>query len=149
MASMTDQQHTPCVIDGQNRDRRQQEQFMTDNGPQPGYVRGDTHPHNPRTRTQLIRHRHRARRAGLCFRQPAQRPHSGRTSPRHHSALIARIHDGRIRHAALLPPARRLAADHGVSTSTARRGLRLLAALGWARHVPGHPYQAIRPAQPG
>jgi DNA-binding GntR family transcriptional regulator len=63
--------------------------------------------------------------------------------------LIARIHDGRIRHAALLPPAARLAADHGVSTSTARRGLRLLAVLGWARHVPGHPYQAIRPPQPG
>lgn len=62
--------------------------------------------------------------------------------------LIRRIFDGRIRHAAPLPPARRLAADHGVSTSTARRGLRLLATLGWARRVPGHPYQAIRPALP-
>lgn len=62
--------------------------------------------------------------------------------------LIARIHDGRIRHAAPLPPAHRLAADHGVSTATARRGLRLLASLGWARPIPGHPYQAIRPALP-
>jgi DNA-binding transcriptional MocR family regulator len=59
---------------------------------------------------------------------------------------IARIFDGRISHAALLPPAHRLATDHGVSTATAWRGLRLLASLGWARHVPGHPYQAIRPA---
>ena len=32
--------------------------------------------------------------------------------------------------------------------SGARRGLRLLATLGWARPVPGHPYQAIRPALP-
>jgi DNA-binding FadR family transcriptional regulator len=63
--------------------------------------------------------------------------------------LIARIFDGRIRHASLLPPARRLAAHHGVSVSTARRGLRLLATLGWARYVPGHPYQAIRPRHPG
>jgi len=62
--------------------------------------------------------------------------------------LMARIHDGRIRHAALLPPAHRLAEDHGVSTATARRGLRLLASLGFARPVPGHPYQAIRPALP-
>jgi len=62
--------------------------------------------------------------------------------------LIARIHDGRIRHAAPLPPARKLAADHGVSTSTARRSLQLLAALGWARYVPGHPYQAVRPQPP-
>ena len=62
--------------------------------------------------------------------------------------LIARIHDGRIRHADPLPPAHRLAEDHGVSTATARRGLRLLATLGWARPIPGHPYQAIRPALP-
>lgn len=62
--------------------------------------------------------------------------------------LIARIHDGRIRHAAPLPTAHRLAEEHGVSTATARRGLRLLATLGFARPVPGHPYQAIRPALP-
>ena len=62
--------------------------------------------------------------------------------------LMARIHDGQIRHAAPLPTAHRLAEDHGVSTATARRGLRLLASLGFARPVPGHPYQAIRPALP-
>jgi len=62
--------------------------------------------------------------------------------------LMARIHDGRIRHATPLPPARQLAEDHGVSTATVRRGLRLLADLGFARQIPGHPYQAIRPALP-
>ena len=62
--------------------------------------------------------------------------------------LMARIHDGQIRHAALLPTSHRLAEDHGVSTAPARRGLRLLASLGFARPVPGHPYQAIRPALP-
>jgi DDE superfamily endonuclease len=31
------------------------------------------------------------------------------------------------------------------STSTARRGLRLLAELGWAKPVPGYPYMALRP----
>jgi len=62
--------------------------------------------------------------------------------------LMARIHDGRITHAAPLPPAHRLAEDHGVSTATVRRGLRLLSDLGFARYVPGHPYQAIRPALP-
>jgi DNA-binding GntR family transcriptional regulator len=62
--------------------------------------------------------------------------------------LMARIHDGRISHAAPLPSAHQLAEEHRVSTTTIRRGLRLLADLGFARHVPGHPYQAIRPALP-
>ena len=61
--------------------------------------------------------------------------------------LIARIHDGRIRHADRLPPAHRLAEYHGVSTATARRGLRLLATLGWPATSPA-PDQAIRPALP-
>jgi DNA-binding GntR family transcriptional regulator len=61
--------------------------------------------------------------------------------------LMARIHDGRITHAAPLPTDR-LAEEHGVSTATVRRGLRLLSDLGFARYVPGHPYQAIRPALP-
>jgi DNA-binding FadR family transcriptional regulator len=39
----------------------------------------------------------------------------------------------------LLPPARRIAEQHGVSPRTARRGLRLLSTLGWAKPIPRLP----------
>ena len=45
----------------------------------------------------------------------------------------------------LLPAAHRVAGKHGTSTATARRGLRLLATIGFAQAVPGHPYIALHP----
>jgi DNA-binding GntR family transcriptional regulator len=42
---------------------------------------------------------------------------------------IDKIHSGCIKPGQLLPPARRIAEQHGVSPSTARRGLRLLSTL--------------------
>jgi hypothetical protein len=47
MAGMADQQHPPGLIDRQDRHRRQQQQVMPNNGPQPGYMRSDTHLRNP------------------------------------------------------------------------------------------------------
>jgi len=61
------------------------------------------------------------------------------------SYYIDQIFNGRIKPGQLLPPARKVAEQHGVSQSTARRGIRLLSALGWARAIPGYPYQALRP----
>src|SRR2546430_13175293 len=58
---------------------------------------------------------------------------------------IGQIADGSIRPGELLPTAHRLAEQHGTSASTARRGLRLLADLGWATPVPGCPYMALLP----
>jgi DNA-binding GntR family transcriptional regulator len=58
---------------------------------------------------------------------------------------IAEIAAGTIAPGDLLPPAHRVASQHGTSISTARRGLRLLAQIGWAKPVPGYPYLALRP----
>ena len=58
---------------------------------------------------------------------------------------IGQIADGSIRPGELLPAAHRVAEQHGTSASTARRGLRLLADLGWATPVPGYPYIALLP----
>ncbi len=60
---------------------------------------------------------------------------------------IGQIAKGIIRPGELLPPASRVAEKHETSASTARRGLRLLANLGWAEPVPGYPYMALRPEQ--
>jgi len=46
MAGVADQQQPSCLVDGQDRHRWRQQQLMPDNGPQPGYVRGDSHPRN-------------------------------------------------------------------------------------------------------
>jgi DNA-binding transcriptional regulator YhcF (GntR family) len=51
------------------------------------------------------------------------------------------ITEGAIRPGELLPAAHRVAEKHG----TARRGLRLLAEIGFAQPVPGHPYIALHP----
>lgn len=58
---------------------------------------------------------------------------------------IGQIHSGTIKPGQLLPPAWRIAERHGVSRSTARRGLRLLSTLGWAKPIPGYPYMALMP----
>ena len=55
------------------------------------------------------------------------------------------ITDGAIRPGELLPAAHRVAEKHGTSTATARRGLRLLAKIGFAQAEPGHPYIALHP----
>ena len=55
------------------------------------------------------------------------------------------ITEGAIRPGELLPAAHHIAEKHGTSTATARRGLRLLAKIGFARAVPGHPYIALHP----
>jgi len=55
------------------------------------------------------------------------------------------ITEGAIRAGELLPAAHRIAAEHGTGTATARRGLRLLAKIGFAQAVPGHPYIALHP----
>jgi DNA-binding GntR family transcriptional regulator len=64
------------------------------------------------------------------------------------SYYIGKIHSGSIKPGQLLPPARRVAEEHGVSTTTARRSMRLLSALGWAKPIPGYPYMALRPQRP-
>jgi hypothetical protein len=46
MARVPDQQYPSAVVDGQDRHRRQQQQLMADDGPQPGYMRSDAHPRN-------------------------------------------------------------------------------------------------------
>ena len=58
---------------------------------------------------------------------------------------IGQIADGSIRPGELLPTAHRVAERHGTSSSTARRGLRLLADLGWATPVPSCAYMALLP----
>lgn len=58
-----------------------------------------------------------------------------------------KIRSGFIKPGELLPPAWRVAQQHGVSRSTARRGLKLLSSRGWARPVPGYPYMALMPEQ--
>ena len=60
---------------------------------------------------------------------------------------IGQIADGLIGPGELLPPARRVAEEHRTSASTARRGLRLLAQIGWAKPVAGCRYMALRPAR--
>lgn len=55
------------------------------------------------------------------------------------------ITEGAIRPGDLLPAAQRVAEKHRTSTATARRGLRLLAKIGFAQPVPGHPYMALHP----
>ncbi len=55
------------------------------------------------------------------------------------------ITDGGIRAGELLPAAHEIAEKHGTSIATARRGLRLLAKIGFAQGVPGHPYMALHP----
>jgi hypothetical protein len=52
---------------------------------------------------------------------------------------------GAIRPGELLPAAHHVAEKHGTSTATARRGLRLLAKIGFAQPVRGHPYIALHP----
>jgi len=59
--------------------------------------------------------------------------------------LIDRIAGGDIRPGMPLPSATTLGAEFGVSAATARRGLRLLASVGFARRVPGSGYLALRP----
>ena len=58
---------------------------------------------------------------------------------------FAQIVDGAIHAGEFLPSADRVAEKHGTSTATARRGLRLLARIGFAEAVPGHPYIALHP----
>jgi DNA-binding transcriptional regulator YhcF (GntR family) len=55
------------------------------------------------------------------------------------------ITEGTIQAGEILPAAHRVAEKHGTSTATARRGLRLLARIGFAQAVPGHPYIALYP----
>lgn len=55
------------------------------------------------------------------------------------------ITEGAIRAGELLPAAHEVAEKYGTSTATARRGLRLLARIGFAQAVPGHPYIALHP----
>jgi len=75
--------------------------------------------------------------------------HDGPDSPPLYAEIctyyIDQIHSGSIKPGQLLPPARRVAEQHGVSPSTARRSLRLLSMLGWAKPVPGYPHMALRP----
>ena len=59
--------------------------------------------------------------------------------------LIDRIANGDIKPGALLPSSTTLGTEFGVSAATAKRGLRLLASVGFARRVPGSGYQALRP----
>ena len=55
------------------------------------------------------------------------------------------ITEGAIRPGELLPAAHRVAEKHETSISTARRGLKLLAKIGFAQLVPGYPYIALHP----
>jgi DNA-binding transcriptional regulator YhcF (GntR family) len=55
------------------------------------------------------------------------------------------IIEGVIRPGELLPAAHHVAWKHGTSAATARRGLRLLAKIGFAQPVPGHSYMALYP----
>ena len=55
MAGVADQQHPACPVDGQDRHGRQQQQLMPDNGPQPGYMRGDTQLGKPMARSGRLK----------------------------------------------------------------------------------------------
>ena len=61
---------------------------------------------------------------------------------------IGQIADGSINPGEFLPAAHLVAEQHGISAATARRGLRLLADLGWATPILGHPYMALLPEGP-
>jgi hypothetical protein len=47
MAGVPDQQQPPGPVDGKDRYGRQQDQVVSDGGPQPRYVLGDGHLRNP------------------------------------------------------------------------------------------------------
>jgi DNA-binding transcriptional regulator YhcF (GntR family) len=55
------------------------------------------------------------------------------------------ITDGAIRAGEFLPAAHEVAEKHGTSIATARRGLRLLAKIGFAQPMAGEPYVALHP----
>jgi len=57
--------------------------------------------------------------------------------------LRARIEDGTYPFGSLLPSSRQLAAEHGVSTSTAGHALQVLVRHGYARHIESKPHQVI------
>jgi DNA-binding GntR family transcriptional regulator len=61
------------------------------------------------------------------------------------SDYIGEICDGRIKPGQPMPTLMRIAQDYGVSESTARKGMKLMARLGWARPYPNAPYTATRP----
>jgi DNA-binding GntR family transcriptional regulator len=65
------------------------------------------------------------------------------------SDYIGEICDGAIKPGGLMPTAKRIAEDYGVSVSTARRSLRLLAQLGWARSHSRSAYIAVKPGWRG
>lgn len=58
-------------------------------------------------------------------------------------ALRDQIEDGTYPYGTLLPSTTRLAAEHGVSTSTASHALQVLVRHGYARHVESKPHQVI------
>lgn len=58
---------------------------------------------------------------------------------------FTQIVDGAIQAGEFLPSADRVAEKHGTSIATARRGLRLLAKIGFARAMPGNSYMALHP----
>jgi hypothetical protein len=47
VAGLLDEQQPSRLVDRQQRDRRQQQQLVPDDGPQPGDMRSDTHVRNP------------------------------------------------------------------------------------------------------
>ena len=59
--------------------------------------------------------------------------------------LRAQIASGEIKPYALLPTTSALAKEHGIGPETAAHALRSLARSGYARHLPGMPYQALNP----
>jgi DNA-binding transcriptional regulator YhcF (GntR family) len=61
------------------------------------------------------------------------------------SFYIGQICEGIIKPGDLLPSSRRAAEKHGVSEATARKGLRLMMHLGWAKSYPGYPFVAAKP----
>jgi DNA-binding transcriptional regulator YhcF (GntR family) len=61
------------------------------------------------------------------------------------SYYIGQICDGVIKPGQSLPPAKRVAEHHGVSEKTARKGLKLMVHLGWAKAYPGYPFVATKP----
>jgi DNA-binding GntR family transcriptional regulator len=61
--------------------------------------------------------------------------------------LRVQIDNGEIRPHALLPSAAALAKEHAVGPDTAAHALRALARSGYARHLPGMPYQALNPGK--
>jgi hypothetical protein len=71
MADVADQQHAPCPVDGQDRHRRQEQQLVSDNGSQPGYMRSDTHLGNPTVRAADLDESAQARSFALIMLSPA------------------------------------------------------------------------------